>query len=283
MNPYFLAFELFVTALFAVCLWSAARQGRFAALELLWMALFGFLLEWLTIKQLSAYYYGPFAVMIDGAPLAVALGWAVIIYASMHFSDRVRLPDTVRPLLDALLALNIDIALDVVAVRLGMWVWVGVGRGEQWFGVPWANFWAWFLVVWSFSMFLRALRPWRAYRVRRWLYAPLAMTLALVALVIASSLFYLLTDLHAEALASLFVLAASLWIVLSHRPRLRAGQFGSVIVVLVPLAFHLFALFSGALEGIFSREPWLGAIGVAMLVVSLLLHGGAWWAGRTPD
>src|SRR5690606_36940337 len=118
-------------------------------------------------------------------------------------------------------------------------------------------------------------RPWQAYPLRRWLYAPLAMTLALVALVIASSLFHLLTDLHAEALASLFVLAASVWIVLSHRPRLCAGRFGSVVVVLVPLAFHLFALTSGALDGIFTREPWLGLIGIAMLAVSLLLHGGA--------
>ena len=281
MSPYFLVFEAIVYGLFAACVWSAARQGRFAVLELAWTALYGFLLEWLTIKQLAAYHYGTFAVMIDGAPLAVALGWAVIIYASMRFSDALNLPDTTRPVLDALLALNIDLALDAVAIRLGMWFWTGVARDEQWFGVPWANFWAWFLVVWSFSTFVRALRGWQRHRVRRWLYAPVAMALSLLALVIASSLFHLLTDPNAEALASLFVLLAAVWIVLGQRPRLRAGHRQGWIVLVAPLAFHGFALAAGAANGIFSREPWLALIAVAMLLVSLGLHGGMWWFGRS--
>lgn len=279
MSPYLLAFEGMVAVLFAACLFSAARRGRSAALELLWMALYGFLLEWLTIKQLGAYSYGHFAVMVDGAPLGVALGWAVIIDTSMRFSDRVRLPDTVRPLLDALLALNIDLALDAVAIRLGMWTWVGVGPAEQWFGVPWANFWAWFLVVWSFSTFLRALRPWGRRPVLRWLYPPFALLLSLVSLVTASSLFALLTDLHAEALASLFVLAATVWIVVGYRPALLPGRAHDALIVVVPLAFHGFALAAGALDGIFARTPALAVIAVAMLALSTAIHGAV---RRTP-
>ena len=280
MNLQFWAFEAVVYALFAACLWDAARHGRFAVLELAWTALYGFLLEWLTIKQLAAYHYGEFAVMIDGAPLAVAVGWAVIIYASMRFSDGLHLPDTARPVLDALLALNIDLALDAVAIRLAMWFWTGIGRDEQWFGVPWANFWAWFLVVWSVSTFIRALRGWQRHPVGRWLYAPLSMALSLLALVIASSLFHLLTDPNAEALASLFVLLAAIWIVLGQRPGLRAGHTHSAAVLAVPLAFHGFALAAGIAAGIFTREPWLAVVAVAMLAVSLGVHGGVWWRGR---
>jgi hypothetical protein len=275
MNPYFLVFEGMVYALFAACLWNAARRGRFAVTELVWTVIYGFLLEWLTLKQLAAYHYGSFALMLDGAPLAVAVGWAVIIYASMRFSDTLTLPDTVRPLLDALLALNVDLSLDTIAIRLGMWFWTGVDRDAQWFGVPWANFWAWFLVVWSFSTCLRALRGWQSDPVRRWLAAPTAMLFSLLALVIANSLFYLLTDPTAQALASLFVLAASLWLVLEHRPRLRPSAQPGRIVWVVPLAFHGFALASGLAAGIFSQQPVLALVGILMLLLSLGLHGMA--------
>ena len=272
MSPYFVVFECMVYGLFAACLWDAHRHGRFAVLELVWTVVYGFLLEWITLKQLTAYHYGVFVLMLDGAPLAIAVGWAVIIYASLRFSDALDLPDATRPVLDALLALNVDLTLDTVAIRLGMWFWTGVERDAQWFGVPWANFWAWFLVVWAFSTCLRALRGWQRDRLRRWLYAPFAVLLSLLGLVIANSLFHLLTDPHAQALASAFVLAASLWIVAGHRPRLLAGHRHSRIVRAAPLAFHLFALASGFLSGIFSREPWLAVVGVGMLLVGLWLH-----------
>lgn len=75
MNPYLLIFECLVHAMFATCVCSALRRGHFDVLELLWTAIYGFLLEWLTLKLLDAYHYGQFAIMIDGAPLCVALGW----------------------------------------------------------------------------------------------------------------------------------------------------------------------------------------------------------------
>lgn len=54
----------------------------------------------------------------------------------MEFSDRIKLPEPVRPALDALLGLNIDLALDAIVIRLGMWTWGVIGINDQWFGVP---------------------------------------------------------------------------------------------------------------------------------------------------
>src|SRR5258708_34003991 len=98
-------------------------------------------------------------MMIGGATISVALGWAVVIYTSMRFSSKIRLPEAARPILDALIALNIDLAMDVVAIRLGIWAWTGVRLDQQWFGVPWVNFWARCLVGWGVSGYLSALRP----------------------------------------------------------------------------------------------------------------------------
>ncbi|MFH1446977.1 MAG: carotenoid biosynthesis protein, partial [Chloroflexota bacterium] len=91
----------------------------------------------------------------------------IIAYGVKLFSDASNLPDWARPVLDGLLALNIDLAMDAVAIRLGMWDW-GQGFKTQYFGVPYANFWAWFWVVASFSAGIRWLIP-RVKGIGRWL------------------------------------------------------------------------------------------------------------------
>ena len=276
MSPYLAAFECLVYGLFTACLVSAFRRGRFEALELVWTGLYGFLLEWMTIKLLHAYQYGQFAVMLDGAPLAVALGWAVIIYTGMRFSSRVGLPEATRPVLDALMALNVDLALDAIAVRLGMWAWSGVALDQQWFGVPWGNFWAWFLVVWSYSAFLRALRPWRGKPVRRWLYPPVAVALSLFVLAVGGGVSRFVVDKETQGLTSVLLLAGCVATVWSLKPRIDDRGPTERIVTAAPLVFHGFALVTGLTSGIFSRQPALAAVGLAMLAVSLFIHGWPW-------
>jgi hypothetical protein len=219
--------------------------------------------------------------MVDGAPLAVALGWAVIIYSSMRFSNQIGLPESARPILDALLALNIDLALDAVAIRLGMWVWVGVGLDQQWFGVPWANFWAWFIVVWAFSGFIRALRPWKKYRIRQWLYPPFAIFLSLLLLTAASEMYRIMANsIGNGSIASLLLLVGSVIIVLSFQPQVLQNGLTEPIVVGVPMVIHLSAMIVGYYSGIFGKQPILGVIAVAMLALSILVHLLPWWIRR---
>ena len=111
----FLTFELLTLLLFAACLWHAARQGKTRVLELLASLVYGVSLEWMTLRQLEAYHYGQFLVMIDGAPLCIGLGWAVILYSSMEFVKQLDMPLFAQPFLVGLLALNIDAAMDAVA------------------------------------------------------------------------------------------------------------------------------------------------------------------------
>lgn len=241
------------------------------------------MLEWLTIKQLHAYHYGQFLLMIDGAPLSIALGWAIIIYSSMTFSDRIQLPEPARPVLDALMALNVDLAFDVIAIRLGMWTWKGVGYNQQWFGVPWANLWAWFIVVWSFSGFVRALRSWQKHRLRRWLYAPLAVALSLGVLTATSALYLYMTNNvgGSGALAPLLLIAGSLAIVLDLRPRVLQGGSPEAIVMAVPMMFHAFAILAGIYFGFFGKQPLLIVVTMGMLAIGLAVHLLPWWLGRS--
>lgn len=281
INPYFLTFECLICALFLGSLWHATRRGRDFVLELAWAAIYGFLLEWLTIKQLHAYQYGHFLIMIDDAPVCIGLAWAIIIYTSMEFSDRLQLPGPARPILDALMALNIDIAFDVIAIRLGMWSWNGVGLDQQWFGVPWVNMWAWFIVVWSFSSYIRALRSWQGHRWRRWLYAPFAVLLSLLTLTATSAVYsFTVENLGGGGLAMLLLIVGSLIFVIDCRPRVLRIGLPEPLIIAVPIVFHVFALLAGVYDGVFGKQPVLAAIGAVMLTAGLIVHLLPWWMGR---
>lgn len=266
--------------LFLGTLWYSTRRGRYRLHEVIGSAVYGLALEWLTIKQLHAYHYGDFLIMLDGAPLCIGLGWAVILYSAMEFSDGIQLRDSVRPVLDALMALNIDLALDVIAVRLGMWSWTGVSLNQQWFGVPWMNFAAWFIIVWSYSGFTRALRSWQSQGWRRWYATPCAILLSLVALTATSEAYRIMSaELPIGIFSILVLIIGSCLIILSYRPRILFVASPQPIIIAVPLVFHGFAILVGFTTGIFSKQPILALISIVMLIIGLLVHLIPWWLG----
>lgn len=92
--------------------------------------------------------------MFGPVPLAVGVGWGIILYSAMRLTDTFHLPLWAGAALVGLLGLNIDLAMDAVAIRIQMWHWLGFNLQMQWFGVPYANFYAWFIVLCSLSALL---------------------------------------------------------------------------------------------------------------------------------
>ena len=86
-NGYFVFFELIIYLQFALCFQHAWKQGTTNLLRLFAGILFGVALELATIRQLHAYEYGQFLMMILDAPLCIGIAWSNIIYSSMEFSD----------------------------------------------------------------------------------------------------------------------------------------------------------------------------------------------------
>lgn len=257
-----------MAALFALCLRHALRFGPARVWQLVAGVLFGALLEAATIQQLHAYRYGRFLLMVGDVPLMVGVGWGVIIYSARVFSDATSLPEWARPMLDGLLALNIDLALDAVAIRLGLWDW-GHGFDWQFFGVPYANFWAWFWVVFSFSVGVRALaRPtsWAG----RWLGPIGAIVVGVVDILAMNSL---ITNISpAWYVPTIFMtIGVALALVLALRPRL-SGHPADPLAFWVPFGFHAFCLCAGLLSLALLRPPVLLAVSVAVLGLGLYLH-----------
>ncbi|OLS19059.1 MAG: hypothetical protein HeimC2_43060 [Candidatus Heimdallarchaeota archaeon LC_2] len=160
-------FEFYFIGLFVAFLFFYMKNDRYSELiNLISAAIFGITLEFLIIIRYENYRYSTdFLVQIGdepgNVPIVIGLCWGMIIMSSMSISDRTGIKKSIRPLLDTLQAITIDLSMDVIAIRIegGFWVWGSPLKNnitpDGYFGVIWGNFIAWYLVVLVYSYFLR--------------------------------------------------------------------------------------------------------------------------------
>jgi hypothetical protein len=268
-NTYFILFELIIYLQLVLCLRHAWKQGTANLLRLLAGILFGVTLELATIRQLHAYEYGRFMIMVIDVPLCIGVAWSCVIYSSMEFSDASNLPYWMRPVLDGLLALNIDLALDAVAIRLGFWDW-GQGLGFQYFGVPYANFWAWFWVVFSFSLGYRLLAR-RTDWIGIWLSPLLALIVGLAGVLGSNTLIVFAIPLVYDGVVVTLTLILALGLVITLRPHFYSTPAPS-LVFWVPLLTHFYLLIAGLISTMIFQPPMLLIVSLVMIAVAFYLH-----------
>jgi hypothetical protein len=283
----FVSFEILTIVLFIACFWHALRQKNSKSLELLFALFFGVFLEWMTIKQLEAYQYGDFFLMLDGAPICIGLGWAVIIYSGMEFVQHLKMPDYARPFLVGLLALNLDLAMDVIAIRLGFWNWI-IPLDWQWFGVPWGNFWAWYIVVVSYSGLLYWFRAKLCPKPVRWLQWTYPFFTFLGSILILAVTNYLFANVFAKteivsAMSMLLIILAGAVIIYFSRPTFNESARIDKVIFSVPMSFHILYTIFGFSAGIYSGLPILAVIGISMMAVGLGLHLWPWLRTKLPQ
>jgi carotenoid biosynthesis protein len=159
VNPIYLLIEVAATIFFVGAALAAARRGRLPFFELVSAAVFGILLEEGDQLIYRTYHYASdWVLVIDRAPLVIGLSWAIIIAGAMRITDALGVRRRYASFVDALLAISLDLAFDAIAIRIGLWTWVGVDARHGWFGVPWGNFYAWLFVTLGFSLTTRWLR-----------------------------------------------------------------------------------------------------------------------------
>jgi hypothetical protein len=152
------AIEVSAIAIFAWCWAEGGQRVRGLRAELVVAVVYGVVLELLDMRIFRSYHYGPGTWWwIAEVPLYIPLLWAAIAHSSMALSDRSGLPEPVRPFLDGLLAVLIDLAIDAIAIRVGLWHW-GIPLDDGWFGVPAGNLYAWMWVAFWYGWTTRLLR-----------------------------------------------------------------------------------------------------------------------------
>lgn len=268
-DRYFIAYEISLFLQLAVCLPHAWMHGKTNILRLFAGILFGVLLELATIRQLNAYEYGNFFFMILDVPLGIGVAWGCILYAVMEFSDGSNLPYFVRPLLDALLALNIDLSLDAVAIRFKFWDW-GQGLNFQYFGVPYANFWAWFWVILFFSLGYRLFAR-RKDWVGIWISPFLALVAGLFGVLGTNALIVYVIPFRYHSLTILSLIAVALLVVIALRPKFYLTPVPA-LTFWVPFITHIYILIAGLMTGLILEPPFLLFIGILMTGMAFYLH-----------
>ncbi len=109
---------------------------------------YGFFLEEITVYFSGYYIYNNDAWMqIGHTMLAVPFCWTAIMYSVITLIERNPVLGSLKLLekgmLAGVLAVSIDISIDAIFVAYGLWHW----KEGQWFGVPLANYAAWFMAV----------------------------------------------------------------------------------------------------------------------------------------
>lgn len=125
---------------------SRALGLRRASLELLALAAYGYTLERVAIAVFRSHDYGAaWRLAPGGVPLAVALGWAAVILGAAGAAWRLGLRAPAALAAGAaLVAATLDLLIEPVAVRAGLWTWTPAG---PWLGAPVGNFVGWAVIV----------------------------------------------------------------------------------------------------------------------------------------
>jgi hypothetical protein len=268
-NIYFLLFELVIYIQLAFCLQHAWKHGTAKLIKLLAGIVFGVILEIATIRQLHAYNYGHFLIMVLDVPLCIGVAWSCIIYSSMEFSDASTIPYWARPVFDGLLALNIDLALDTLAIRFGFWDW-GQGLKFQYFGVPYANFWAWFWVVFSFSFGYRLLAH-REHWTVTWLSPLSALIVGLGGVLGTNMIIAFGVPFEDHILLVAITLILALITIVAMKPQFHLISTPS-LVFWIPFLTHAYILVAGLTSGLIFHPTILLWIALLMTTISIYLH-----------
>ncbi|PLX27173.1 hypothetical protein C0583_04705 [Candidatus Parcubacteria bacterium] len=149
----FVFLELSSLVIFAYYLSHAYRNSNLGFLFLLF--LFVSLVENLSIVmfagQEGGYFYNQgFYVFLFETPLFIILFWTCIVYSAYNIIKKVT--DSKRQLLflTPIYVLVLDIIMDVVAVKMNLWTWIGFENGEGFYGVPASNYLGWLILPFSF-------------------------------------------------------------------------------------------------------------------------------------
>jgi len=150
--------EIGISLLFILSLIHSIKSKKFPVilLSFIYAIIFENLNMLFSEGHTGGYFYNEsFHFFIFNTPLFIIMSWSIIIYTAMLLTDLLPIKESSKPFIDSLLIVLIDLAIDVIAIRLFLWTWTNYSFNEAWFGVPANNFIGWLLTSFSFSLFYR--------------------------------------------------------------------------------------------------------------------------------
>lgn len=300
-NLYFYIFEF--GAIFAIlAIFFKERKNKDFLETLILAVLYGVILEVLNVHMSGLYSYGKeFMVQIYDVPLAIGLGWAVIYYISHKSAQNYNLKWWQIPLFMSLIALSIDLVVDVVAIRLGFWSW-RIPFDQEWFGVPYDNLFGWLAVIWTFSFFINLSKQnflsrklSKVIKYSSAIISPFLLAFQIISYTAIAAIFsggftagqvlslYKAHDysyaytLGAQTVKAYILFGIIVLLVLYltkeiYKNRDKIAVEDSFFPFLMLISIHLFFLISIFIDGIYKQLPIIVLISIFILVFHFLLH-----------
>jgi len=290
-------FECSLYLLFIWCLATAVKKGPRDLFYLLGGLGFGLLLEYMEVVM-GSYTYGHFWIMLGKAPndipFCIGVGWGIIMYSARLFTDRFGLSIWAAAALDTLLALNIDLSMDVVAYRTHMWHWYWTTPGQnpltmQWFGIPYGNFVGWQTVVFCYSGFSRLFEK-RLLRAQTGVFkfimvAILALLCSLAVLYVTEQIWPLMQKLGILSVHRFVGICIILLGMVLAGWRYKAVKAESLPAVTwwVPGCCHLLFISCFFGLGFYLENKWMTVAAVVNVLIGVALHLGPFLKKKAKD
>ena len=261
-----------------LCVFDILRKATNIAQDLLAFVMgivYGIVLEIMTISAFHFYAYGQFLLMFYDVPISIGIGWGVIIYAVKLITSNYELTKLQKGIFSGLLALNIDLSMDIIAVKLGFWKW-GLGDPYEYFFIPFGNFYAWFNVVSSFVFFLLLFETYKNKTVNQ-MSGIFSFICSLVWVVFTNSFYvYLFPNEFWIHFIITWGLIGSAFCYLAYSiVKIKEPFFQSYPLLSkgIFLSFHFFFFIFAVIEGIFSNVIFLLISATMIVIIEVLFEG----------
>lgn len=149
--------QIFCFILFGVMVYVAKKRRELWLLILatIFAAFFENLDIILAQGKAGSYFYDPRLILsVIDTPIFIILSWGAVFYSAYILVQGLAARGWIKILTLPLLVLILDLPVDPVATRLGLWTWVDYGPADGILGVPLTNFIGWYLVMLAFVISL---------------------------------------------------------------------------------------------------------------------------------
>jgi hypothetical protein len=136
--------------------------------------------------------------------------------------------------------------------------------------VPYANFWAWFWVIFFFSLGYRILAR-RTDWIGGWISPFLALVIGLFGVLGTNALIAYRIPLADHGSTVAFLLLTAVAVVFATRPKFYVSHVPA-LTFWVPAITHFYILIAGLISGYILNPPFLLLVGLVMIAIAFYLH-----------
>ncbi|MBU5687814.1 MAG: carotenoid biosynthesis protein [Candidatus Aenigmarchaeota archaeon] len=271
----FLTIEIGILALYISCIFYIIKKDKKMILFFLASTLYAIFFENMNILLSQGfeggYYYNKnFSIFIFHLPLFVSLAWSIIIYTSIKIAQSLKISENSLPFAASLIVLLIDLAIDVIAIRLEYWTWIGYSLKDGYFGVPASNFIGWLFI--SFSWFyidqkLKIKKNWLKYSIMP-IIAYIFYFLLFIPITLVQNIFYF------NKTQQFFVLIFLIFLFLSLIKKGEVKHKTDNIIYIFRLPFYIFGFYFLLSRKIYQENILLLLFSIIFLTLEIALFLG---------